>query len=208
MKIDLVNDVVKVGRSQVSPMVEVLAQAFNNDPIMQYFYAVEEKSRLSQLRWLSQLVVDYCSPYEQIYTTVNDSKGCAVWLPPEGFPMNTLRLLRLGFYKVPFKVQWRKVVEYLKLFNEMEHYHVQDMTEPHWYLVMLGVAPGYQGQGVGGLLIEPILAQADRDGLPCYLETSTERGVNFYQKHGFEVLRTDQIATSGPRFWTLKRTPK
>lgn len=208
MSLNLVNDVIKAERSQHSLLVEVLAQAFNNDPIMQYFYAIEEESRLNQLRWLSQLIVDYCQTYDQIYTTTADLKGAAVWLPPEGFPMNMLRLLRLGFYQFPFKVQWRKVGQFFQLFNEMEHCHLQDMREPHWYLVMLGVAPGYQGQGVGGALIEPILRQADHDGLPCYLETSTERGVNFYQKHGFTVLRSEQITADAPRFWTMKRTPQ
>ncbi len=208
MSIDLVQDVVKVERSQLPAIVEVLTQAFNQDPIMQYFYSPQEATRLNQLRWLSQLIVEYCRPYEQMYTTVHELKGSAIWLPPAGFPMDLLRLIRLGFYQFPFKVQWPRIGDFLKIFNQMEHYHLEDMPEPHWYLFMLGVAPAYQGQGIGSDLIKPVLLQADREGLPCYLETSTDRGVKFYQKHGFTILRTDQLSAAAPTYWTMKRAPQ
>lgn len=207
MNSNVMQDVVLLERSQYSAGIEALAQAFNHDPIMQYFYPVKEPSRLNSLRWLSQLTIEYCSPYNQIYTTGQNLKGCAVWLPPGAFPMQMLRLLQLGFYQFPLKVQWQKIGAFLSIFNRMEHYHQQDMAAPHWYLVMLGVAPGFQGQGVGGTLIQPVLQQADRDGVPCYLETSTERGVNFYQKHGFEVVRSEQLSANAPSFWTMKREP-
>jgi ribosomal protein S18 acetylase RimI-like enzyme len=208
MNPNVMQDVVLLERSQHSTGVETLAQAFNHDPIMQCFYPVEEQSRLNSLRWLSQLIVSYCSPYNQIYTTGQEIKGCAVWLPPGAFPMKMLRLLQLGFYQFPLKVQWQKIGAFISIFNQMEHYHHQDVAAPHWwYLVMLGIAPKFQGQGVGGTLIQPVLHQADRDGVPCYLETSTARGVNFYQKHGFEVVRSGQFAANAPSFWTMKREP-
>jgi ribosomal protein S18 acetylase RimI-like enzyme len=208
MSLDRIDEVVKAERSQHPAIVEVLAQAFDQDPIMQYFYTSKKESRLHRLQWLSQLVVNYCEPYEQIYTTTNGLKGCAVWLPPEGFPMDMFRLLRLGFYQFPLKVQWNRIGEFFKIFNEMEHFHLEDMPNPHWYLFMLGVSPDFQGRGVGSDLIHPVLEQSDREGVPCYLETSTERGVKFYQKHGFEVLRTDQLSTHAPRYWTMKRDPQ
>jgi MFS family permease len=53
--------------------------------------------------------------------------------------------------------------------------------KPHWYLWLLGVDPDRQGQGVGSALLAPILARADAEGLPCALETLTERNVWFYR---------------------------
>lgn len=208
MSSNLVQEVVQLERSQMTSAVEVLAQAFNHDPIMQYFYPVEEQSRLNSLRWLSQLILNYCSSHNQIYTTGDRLKGCAVWLPPGAFPMQMLHLLRLGFYQFPLKVRWQRIGEFFTIFNQMEHFHQQDVPQPHWYLVMLGVAPEYQGQGVGGMLLQPVLQQADRDRVLCYLETSTERGVNFYSKHGFEVLRSEQLSPTAPYFWTMKRNPQ
>jgi ribosomal protein S18 acetylase RimI-like enzyme len=74
----------------------------------------------------------------------------------------------------------------------------------HWYLWVLGVQPDRQGQGFGGQLMAPILSQADRDGLPCYLETESERNVAFYRKHGFEVAHEGDIPGYGLRLWMMK----
>ncbi len=55
--------------------------------------------------------------------------------------------------------------------------------------------------------MQPVLERADRDRLPCYLETTKEINVSFYKKHGFEVVVEDDLPRGGPRFWTMKREP-
>ena len=75
--------------------------------------------------------------------------------------------------------------------------------------MILGVDTVKQGQGIGGSIIQPILARAEADGLRCcYLETMKERNVVFYEKNGFEVLVEDDIPNGGPHFWTMKRYAK
>ena len=73
---------------------------------------------------------------------------------------------------------------------------------------MLGVDPAYQNQGMGSSLIQPILEQADRDNLPCYLETSTAGGVLFYQRHNFEVVETMDFPQEGFQVWMMIRQPQ
>jgi ribosomal protein S18 acetylase RimI-like enzyme len=72
--------------------------------------------------------------------------------------------------------------------------------------MLLGVAPGYQNQGIGAALLQPVLQRADRDRTLCYLETSTDAAVRFYQRQGFEIVHTRQIGKSLP-YWILKRCP-
>jgi predicted N-acetyltransferase YhbS len=81
------------------------------------------------------------------------------------------------------------------------------MSEPHHYLMVLGVDSEKQGQGVGSKLIAPGLARADADRLPCYLETMKTRNLDFYGKHGFEVVHAGEIPKGGPPFWTMRREP-
>jgi hypothetical protein len=45
-------------------------------------------------------------------------------------------------------------------------------------------------------------------GSPCYVETSTEGAVRFYQRQGFEILKTGPFADQAPPFWTLQRWPR
>ena len=83
------------------------------------------------------------------------------------------------------------------------HFHP---TEPHWYLGMLGVAPGEQGRGHGSALLRAGLERCDRDGLPAYLESGEPRNRALYERHGFEVIGEVQIADS-PSVWPMFRRP-
>ncbi len=57
--------------------------------------------------------------------------------------------------------------------------------EPHVYLASMGVRADLRSHGVGGALLAGGLAAADADGLPTYLEASTERSRRLYLRHGF-----------------------
>lgn len=200
-------EVVRLERSQIDAASTVLAQAFNNDPMFNYFATVDEPARLDLINWVAKTILRYSQPYNHIYTTQDDIKGIAVWLPPGKYPLNNVRFLLSGLYRIPPKLRFDRFRQLIALFSKIEEYHQQDLPEKHWYLFMLGVSPRYQNQGIGGLLLQPILKQADQEKVPCYLETSTERGVNFYQKQGFKVLRSATFPEN-LQYWTLKREPQ
>ena len=197
-------EVVCLEPTQFDAASEILAHAFNNDPIFRYFAREQEQARINAIKLLAKTALRYSQPYNHIYTTTNDLKGIAIWIPPGKFPLNDFRLLQLGLYALPFKLRLSRLKQLLSLFLTIEKYHQQDMPQPHWYLFMLGVSPAYQRQGIGSLLLQPILNKADKEGLPCYLETSTQGGVRFYQRLGFEVVRTGGLKDL--KFWTLKRS--
>ena len=52
-----------------------------------------------------------------------------------------------------------------------------------------------------------ILNEADRLGVPCCLETSTEENRRFYERRGFEQA-AEIILAGGPDTWWLRRDPK
>ena len=79
------------------------------------------------------------------------------------------------------------------------------MPQPHWYLWALGVDPVYQGQGIGGSLLEPALAQAQDAGIPCYLETQTEGNTTFYRKQGFELFHEADFSEVNLHLWFMRK---
>ncbi|PSB29216.1 GNAT family N-acetyltransferase [Chlorogloea sp. CCALA 695] len=194
--------------SQIDAASKTLAHAFNDDPIFRHFASEREQARLGAIQLLAKTALRYSQSYNHIYTTAKELKGVAIWIPPGKFPLNDLRLLRLGLYTLPFKLRLNRLRQLISLFLTMEKHHKQDITQPHWYLFMLGVSPTYQRQGIGNLLLQPILKQADSEKLSCYLETSTEGGVRFYQRLGFEVVRTGGLPEADFKFWTMKRSPQ
>jgi len=83
--------------SQIESASEILAHAFNNDPTFRYFSREEERARMNAIKCFAKAVLRYSQPYNQIYTTTNDLKGIAIWIPPGKFPLNDFRLLSYGF---------------------------------------------------------------------------------------------------------------
>ena len=82
------------------------------------------------------------------------------------------------------------------------------VVEPSaWYLSIVGVAPAAQGQGTGARLIGPTLAQADRAGASCYLETFDERNPRFYHRLGFRVVATHTEPLTGSPYSIMIRHP-
>jgi ribosomal protein S18 acetylase RimI-like enzyme len=78
----------------------------------------------------------------------------------------------------------------------------------HWYLGYVGVAPGHQGQGIGAALLREVLVKADADAVPAYLESSNERNLSLYERHGFVVTKAFQALGRGPTIWRMWREPQ
>ncbi|PHH50649.1 hypothetical protein CFIMG_007349RA00001 [Ceratocystis fimbriata CBS 114723] len=73
-------------------------------------------------------------------------------------------------------------------------------TTPHIILSMLGVDGKHQGKRLAGLLLSWGITQADKLGLPIYLE-STTMGYPVYQKRGFQKIGSimfDQTSQTDP----------
>ena len=89
--------------------------------------------------------------------------------------------------------------------ERMEQRHRHDRS--HWYLFILGTEQAAQGQGLGSALLAHMLARVDAAGLPAYLESSSERNLALYGRHGFAV--TSEVAIpGGPRIWPMRREPR
>jgi ribosomal protein S18 acetylase RimI-like enzyme len=87
--------------------------------------------------------------------------------------------------------------------EQMGHHHP---NQPHWYLSMIVVEPSQQGKGYGSALMQPVLMQCNRDGIPAYLESSNPTNIPFYERHGFEVIGTIQTGTLPPIFPMMRQS--
>jgi predicted N-acetyltransferase YhbS len=84
----------------------------------------------------------------------------------------------------------------------------------HWYLGVLACHPDRRGEGLGSAVVEPVLAAADRAGLPVALETASLRNVAYYMRRGFAVAgHTSVQRPAGPDgdqpldVWVMQRQP-
>jgi len=80
-------------------------------------------------------------------------------------------------------------------------------SEPHAHLNLLGTVPERQGQGLGSALLEAVLPRLDREGVPAYLEATTDANRRLYERHGF-VYWNDIGPDGGPVLRRMWREPK
>jgi GNAT superfamily N-acetyltransferase len=202
------NETIRLLPAQTDRAVEVLTRAFQADPMYNYFFS-DPREQARSLPGLWDGLVRYTLRYGEVYTTAQVS-GVACWLSPGNTDMTFWRMLRTGmrlaraFMRFPPDAR-RKSQAVLGYLEQVRKRLMG--RRPHWYLMALGVEPARQGQGIGGQLIQPVLARADQAGLPCYLETETERNVAFYQKRGFVVAQGGPVPGHTLPLWMMVREP-
>lgn len=189
---------------QIDAAGAVLGRAFFDDPA--FVWMLPDDGRRARFQeWFSAVACRYAVRWGGAYTTASRVEAAALWLPP-GVAVDAIRMLRAGMWAAPFKLGpggFRRMVSGM---GHVDDLHKESMKqERHWYLMTLGVDPPRQGQGIGSALIQPVLARADAEALPCYLETTKERNLAFYRRHGFDVLRETSLPPDGPPAWTMVR---
>ncbi len=197
---------VRLPRSQTKDAGRVLARAFHDDPFWCWILP-DESRRARVLPWFMGVWARYCNRHGEVYASGDKIEGVAVWLPPGKFPPSQAGTMLAGMILVPLRFGLAKHRLFTKASEYMDRLHARDVPGPHWFLATLGVDPPRQSQGLGSALLQPALTQADRDGLPAYLETQSEKNVAFYQRHGFDVVKEIDLPGGGPHIWTMKREP-
>jgi hypothetical protein len=180
---------------------EVMGKAFHNDPLWKYL--IPDEAKWARAVSLSMnILVRYSLLYGKIYTTPT-LDGVACWLPPSETTPSISRLVRIGVRSVPFQLGLTGFRRYLAIENYCGKVHKSIVPGTHWYLWELGVMPSRQGLGIGGMLMQPVLALANIDRLYCYLETMNEKNVPFYEKYGFIVVSDGAVPRHGLRIWAM-----
>ena len=189
-----------------SDPADVLARAFFSDPA--WVYAVPDGERRARvLPWFFRAATRYGRLYGDVPLSPQGD-AAAILLPPDRPRLRSARLVRVGLIQMPFRAGLRGFSRFLSMWRTLEERHDADVGPRHWYVWLLGVDPASQGKGVGGALLSSICERADRDGVPCYLDTTNERNLAFYRRHGFEVVYEGDFPRGGPHLWTLVRVPR
>lgn len=198
--------------SQKDRLSEVLASAFNDDPLYLHIFP-DNNERSRSLKRLFGAVVGYSLKYGQVNSTPSVA-GAACWLSPGNTKVTFWRMLRTGlaFQRTMARLSSDARGQLMQALAYSDEIHTRLVAGPamnsHWYLWALGVSPTSQGQGIGGQLIRPVLLQSDSSRNSCYLETMNMRSVAFYQRWGFEVRSEEVIPGVGVKVWSMIREPQ
>jgi ribosomal protein S18 acetylase RimI-like enzyme len=190
-------DVREGGVADTAQLSATLADAFAADPILQWLAPSERNDR--RLRRLLEVELAYYVFRAGRVLTTADFRGASLELPPGKWEMAVPLSAVLGFVRA----LGRRMSRAKRLQTLFEEHHP---GEPHYYIRYLGVATRFQGRGLGTALLQPTLERCDREGVPAYLEASTERSAALYERLGFVHVGELRVP-DGPPFWPMRRPP-
>jgi ribosomal protein S18 acetylase RimI-like enzyme len=193
----------KARMAEVPTLIDVMARAFDDDPIANFFAAQDEKRQDRIRNMMAVGLRKLTMPYNETYTT-EDLLGAAQWTPPGKWKLGMLQQIFL----IPSMVRTTSVRRLPKVMGGLAAIEKKHPHEPHFYLLALGVEPEYQGRGVGTSLMRPVLERCDRERIPAYLESSKERNVPLYERNGFRVTEEMVVPNGGPKIWLMWRDPQ
>lgn len=176
--------------------IATITMAFGSDPVVRWVFRHADRYLTF---WPGFVRACAGGAFEnRTADAVDNYGGVALWLPP-GVGADEETIEAIAVEALPVDEQ----AEVFALLEQMGEFHP---TEPHWYLPLIGVDPTKQGRRHGSALLTHALERCDRDGLPAYLEATSQLNRALYERHGFEELGVIQVAGSPP-MWPMLRRP-
>lgn len=181
--------------SDVGRLRVVLADAFDQDPV--WHWLIEDgRHRPRALRRYYSIELRHVGLRRGYVYTTADLTGAAIITPPHAWRVPPRAMLLQAFCGLSLRRS-------AALLTAIERRHLQP---PHYYFAHIGVTPEAQGKGIGTALMRPTLDRCDREGLPAYLEASTDRSAALYERLGFELI--DELLVGGsPPLRLMVRPP-
>jgi ribosomal protein S18 acetylase RimI-like enzyme len=184
----------------------VLGRAFAEYEVLRHYFP-DERQRDTIANTFVLIGLAVCLKYGEAYATSDKMEGVAAWLPPGKAPFRGWQILRS--VPLPILVRFgRQGAGRMQAYGRfVDSLHRSLLPYPHWYLQVIGVDPAYHGQGFSSRLIRPMLERIDRERMPCFLETNTEKNVTIYRRFGFEVISEDRLPGTEVTSFAMLRKP-
>jgi len=203
--------------ADVPALAAMLARAFLDDPVASWAWRAD-RLRLGALERFHGVRLRQLLVGEEVWTS-DELTSVALWAAPGRWHSTLRETAEL----VPSFLHPRLLARMPMVglgWEKLERAHPR--RPPHMYLALLGTEPGAQGRGLGSAVMAPVLAQCDSfgvdvesseedqpslyAGMSCYLESSKERNVPFYERFGFKVIGEIHLLR-GPTMWKMWRDP-
>ncbi len=183
-------------------LAEALTEAFADDPGFAWCVPDATRRRRYGPPYFGRLLRRAYLPKGHVFVS-GSHDAVALWAPPGDWAIAAPAQLTL----LPVVAASARgcLARTLRGLAAMEALH-REVDEPHYYLALMGTHPATQGQGHGSTLLEHMTARCDREGLPAYLEATTEANRDLYARHGFEVVGEHRWTGGGPPWWAMWRT--
>jgi hypothetical protein len=172
----------RIRETERDAALDMVIEAFRSDPQVRWWFPDDDTYRPSATRFFG-LLLDTRIAGGEVWV-VDGVHAISIWIPPGGNLIGP-DVVATRYNEMVAELP-APAPERITAMDELVDALLP--REPHWYLGVLACRLSCRGQGLSTTVTAPVLAAADRAGLPVALETSTDSNVDLYTRRGFAVV--------------------
>src|SRR5690554_4054767 len=177
-------------------VISILTESFFDNKSVKYIVQNDDKIK-DRIRYLMEYSFEQCQLSGEVY--ISDDGDCCALVQYFDRKKTSLDTVMLDVKLILKSVGIRNVAKILKRESTIKKNYPHDHITYLWFI---GVDPEKQGRGIGSKMLAKIIEQNRRTGRDVFLETSTQKNLPWYQKHGFKIY--NEIIDFGFPFYFLK----
>jgi GNAT superfamily N-acetyltransferase len=192
-------DIRPAGSKDAAAVADILADAFHDDPVMNWNLGSKKPIRTIFLELARGLYL------RSGFGHIAGDEAATLWLAAgEKSHLPLVNEFRIGASVIPAGglAAARRLTRVAALMAAARP------TGPHYYLFAVGVRRRSQGRGYGGRMIAEGLKLADAEAAPAYLECSNPLNEPLYMRLGFERRSFLDMPAGAPPLSTMTRAAR
>lgn len=174
-------------------VAKILAESFIDDPYFEFIFGENENKFPALISLFELFIPDIIERGEIIIAS--EEQGACLWYP------ESVEIFNQQFEQI-----------FINILSSIKHLTGEDASkrcehlitkvgesEPdknHCEVIFIGLKPEARGKGIGKHLIKPVINYADAKQVGCYLVSSNQRNISFYERNGFEKYFPIEISDS------------
>jgi GNAT superfamily N-acetyltransferase len=180
------------GPTLIPQTASLYATAFRSDPAITYVLGtLSQSQRQSYLEEYFTRIATAAALNSATFLSASNHSSIAIVLPPGKTVDNPFNLIHAGVFRVLYNLGltgcWRMLGEYEPAIKRVRKAVLGSAHGKKFYhLFFIATRQDARGKGLSSALIGEVQAKARREGLPVWLEATTEYSAGVYAKSGFE----------------------
>lgn len=200
-------EITRLNTKNTNNIIEIFSNAFENYPLMQYFFSNAYKQ---SMKHLLKSMCDEASIVDNLLLgafVAGELQGVAFITPPQDTNNNndvesTPTASEEKFATAIGEEALMRIEAYSNLKK------ANKPPSPHFYINALGVHPQSQGKGIGKAILSQVhqMSEQHSDSQGVALDTQTQENVGYYQRFGYDVSNTAEL--ENVKNWFMFRVNK
>jgi GNAT superfamily N-acetyltransferase len=183
------------GPERISATASLYATSFRSDPAITYLLStLPPPQRHAYLSEYFTRLATAAALNSALFSEASDYSSISIVLPPGKSVDNLWTLIPAGLFSVLWRLGlrgcWRMLGEFEPATSAVRRRVLGVYRANFYYLFFVATREDKRGKGLSSALIRRLQERAQEEGLPVWLEATTEYSSRVYAKLGFERVET------------------